>query len=57
MDCVNRDMRAIGTTNDESYDRMAGGELGLPRLTSQLTLSGQKKKKKFVLYIWALRCR
>ena len=44
MDCVNRDMRAIGTTKDEVHDRIAGGELCLPqRLHNQVGAARRRR--------------
>ena len=44
MDCVNRDMRAIGTTKDEVHDRTGWRRILSATETPQLSGSGHKKK-------------
>ena len=44
VDCVNRDMRAIGTTLDEVHDRIGWRRIVSAAATPQLSGSVQKKK-------------
>ena len=46
MDCVNRDMRAIGMTKDEVHDRTGWRRIVSAAATLQPRGSGWKKKKK-----------
>ena len=45
MDCVNRDMRAIGTTKDEVHDRIVWRRIVSAAATPHPSVSGLKKQK------------
>ena len=56
MDCVNRDMRAIGSTKYEFHDRTSWRRIVSAAATPQPSESGLKKKKSGVVWRLIERC-